>query len=212
MFSGKCVFCNSPKNSWLRIFFQFCLFPKCRAKTAFRVNHLNEHRHRPPPWWSNTIGSYYKEDEAIWANADPEEKTSITINLVPSPNKPQCTSGHCSMCVVRARREIEQMSPKLTGQMLCRPLKKHPMVAFQKTILICCLIGADAPTQLCLKKLGYALKKTKRYYLGIFPKRRTNPPPHPPLLGTPYPKATTLSILEWWLNVEIDKISLPPHL
>ena len=81
----------------------------------------------PPPWWSNTIGSYYKEDEAIWANADPEEKTSITINLVPSPNKPQCTSGHCSMCVVRARREIEQMSPKLTGQMLCRPLKKHPL-------------------------------------------------------------------------------------
>ena len=31
-----------------------------------------------------------------------------------------------------------------------------------------------------------ALKKKQRYYLGIFPKRRT--PPHPPLLGTPYPK------------------------
>ena len=34
--------------------------------------------------------------------------------------------------------------------------------------------------------IRYALKKKKRYYLGIFPKRRT--PPHPPLLGTPYPK------------------------
>ena len=34
--------------------------------------------------------------------------------------------------------------------------------------------------------IRYALKQKKRYYLGIFPKRRT--PPHPPLLGTPYPK------------------------
>ena len=33
----------------------------------------------------------------------------------------------------------------------------------------------------------YALKKKLRYYLGIFPKWRT-PPPHPPLLGTPYSK------------------------
>ena len=32
-----------------------------------------------------------------------------------------------------------------------------------------------------------ALKKKLRYYLGIFPKWRT-PPPHPPLLGTPYSK------------------------
>ena len=37
-------------------------------------------------------------------------------------------------------------------------------------------------------RLRYALKQKKRYYLGIFPKRRTPPPPHPPLLGTPYPK------------------------
>ena len=35
----------------------------------------------------------------------------------------------------------------------------------------------------CHENVRYALKK-KRYYLGIFPKRRT----HPPLLGTPYPK------------------------
>ena len=37
-----------------------------------------------------------------------------------------------------------------------------------------------------VKLVRYALKKKKRHYLGIFPKRRT--PPHPPLLGTPYPK------------------------
>ena len=65
----------------------------------------------------------------------------------------------------------------------------------------------DFDNNACIR---YALKEKKRYYLGIFPKRRT--PPRPPLLGTPYPKATTLSILEWWLNEEIDKISLPPHL
>ena len=35
--------------------------------------------------------------------------------------------------------------------------------------------------------VGYALKIKLRYYLGIFPKWRT-PPPHPPLLGTPYLK------------------------
>ena len=45
-----------------------------------------------------------------------------------------------------------------------------------------------------LKQIRYALKEKKRYYLGIFPKGRTPPPP--PLLGTPYPKATSLSILE----------------
>ena len=35
--------------------------------------------------------------------------------------------------------------------------------------------------------LRYVLNQKKRYYLGIFPKPRA-PPPHPPLLGTPYPK------------------------
>ena len=42
--------------------------------------------------------------------------------------------------------------------------------------------------------IRYALKK-KRYYLGIFPKRRT--PPHPPLLGTPYPKKILVFILHF---------------
>ena len=37
------------------------------------------------------------------------------------------------------------------------------------------------------KQHRYALRKKLRDYLGIFPKWRT-PPPHPPLLGTPYSK------------------------
>ena len=59
------------------------------------------------------------------------------------------------------------------------------------------------------KRVRYALKQKKTMLFGNFSQTSD---PHPPLLGTPYPKATTLSILEWWLNVEIDKISLPPHL
>ena len=42
----------------------------------------------------------------------------------------------------------------------------------------------------------YALKKKLRYYLGIFPKWRT-PPPHPPLLGTPYSKKNVSFILHF---------------
>ena len=56
--------------------------------------------------------------------------------------------------------------------------------------------------------LRYALKQKKRYYLGIFPKRRA-PPPHPPLLGTPYPKKYEICNMKyeiWNMKYEICNI------
>ena len=38
-------------------------------------------------------------------------------------------------------------------------------------------------------------QKKLRYYLGIFPKWGAPPPPHPPLLGTPYSKKKMLSFI-----------------
>ena len=42
--------------------------------------------------------------------------------------------------------------------------------------------------------LGTLSKKKNDIIWEFFP--NVGPPPHPPLLGTPYPKVTTLSILE----------------
>ena len=51
------------------------------------------------------------------------------------------------------------------------------------TFCFCLAIVCRADMQ---NPLRYALEKKLRYYLGIFPKRRTPPPS--PLLGTPYSK------------------------
>ena len=52
-----------------------------------------------------------------------------------------------------------------------------------------CVLG-KAP--IAVETMGCKVRshKKKRYYLGIFPKRRTPPPP--PLLGTPYPNLFTV--------------------
>ena len=51
MLQANVYFVTCQRTPWLCIFFHFCILPASRTKTAFRVNHLNEHHHqdrRPP--------------------------------------------------------------------------------------------------------------------------------------------------------------------
>ena len=95
MLQANVYFVTCQRTPWHCIFFHFCiLLPRLRTKTAFRVNHLNEHRqHRRPPddraQW-DLITKRMKRSKLI----ESEEKTSITINLVQISRK--CTSGWCS--------------------------------------------------------------------------------------------------------------------